>query len=393
MAMREMARWLCVHVCMFVCVRTCMITQETPTHLRTYGTQAIAHYFGIDEEEKRGETPGIEGAVRKAFEAVYPRRCCFHMEDTSPSAPSGGLVAKYSCPKHGRCCPRDHVMHWGSDRTVVNMWTDPESYETLTKLIDDWRTENNTASSSESRPLCRCFFFMFTCSCAAQGQMLAQLSNGEWACIRCLTLEEIGHAMFESRVKKGFPGWGALHKWRSREKQVIRTQWLKHACPFTAQEKKVVERERRDKRVEQIERRENQDRRQNDSRSSSGRLVKRPFNLRESSESDHNDDDAPSQSPPRRQRQTGARGGGGDKKRAKKTRSGEKVSSDDEDDSDPEIEHEASLCLYVGVLICHACLAIGYLFVHVLNGRDVLYAGGSYTADPHKTQSKSRGVR
>ena len=155
---------VCVHVCMFVCVRTCMITQETPTHLRTYGTQAIAHYFGMDEEEKRGETPGIEGAVRKAFEDVYPRRCCFHMEETSPAE---GLVAKYSCPQHGRCCPRDHVMHWCGDSTVVNMWTAPESYKTLTKLIDDRRTD--TASSSESRPLCRCFFFMFTCSCAAQG--------------------------------------------------------------------------------------------------------------------------------------------------------------------------------------------------------------------------------
>ena len=171
--------------------------------------------------------------------------------------------------------------------------------------------------------------------------MLAQLINGEWACIRCLTLEEIGHAMFDERVKAGFPGWGALHKWRNREKQVIRTQWLKHACPFTAQEKKFVETERRDKRVEQIERRENQARQQNGSRSSSGRLVKRPFNLRETSESDHNDDDERSQSPPR-QRQKGARGGGGDKKRAKKTRR-KKVSSDEEDDS----EHEASLCLYV----------------------------------------------
>jgi hypothetical protein len=234
----------------------------------------------------------------------------------------------------------------------------------------------------------RCVGVFFSClrvRAHRKAQMLAQLTNGEWACIRCLTLEEIGHAMFESRVKKGFPGWGALHKWRSRERQVIRTQWLKHACPFTAKEKKLVETERRDTRVEQIERRENQAPQQNDSRSSSGRLVKRPFNLRATSESD---DDAPSQSPPR-QRQTGARGGGGDKKRAKKTRSRKNVSSDEEDDS----EHEASLCLYVGVLISHAHLAIGYLFVHVLNERDVLFAGGSYTPDPHKTQCKSRGVR
>jgi hypothetical protein len=69
------------------------------------------------------------------------------------SSDQRGLVAKYTCDVHGRCCARDHVMYNSEiDPSTVSKWQEPIQYQKLVDCINDWRGK----ITSHDHPSCRC---------------------------------------------------------------------------------------------------------------------------------------------------------------------------------------------------------------------------------------------